>query len=203
MKESLATFRKAVNESADLQEKLKGGTDLVELGKENGHDFSQEDVTAAFEELKDSDEELTGFNAQLEAESGGSGSGSGGSSLVGSSLVKNSDEGTHRLPPVLTERNARVAVLKRNRDGSGSGSSGGSFGWLWCSGSLLVAAAVCCVCGVFCFSAEDESGFFSFSSLGVAFWWLCGLLVAAAVAVGFGWAAVAVWQKWVSENRNK
>ena len=51
MKESLATFRKAVNESADLQEKLKGGTDLVELGKENGHDFSQEDVTAAFEEL--------------------------------------------------------------------------------------------------------------------------------------------------------
>ena len=51
MKESLATFRKAVNESADLQEKLKGGTDLVELGKENGYDFSQEDVTAAFEEL--------------------------------------------------------------------------------------------------------------------------------------------------------
>ena len=75
MKESLATFRKAVNESADLQEKLKGGTDLVELGKENGYDFSQEDVTAAFEELKDSDEELTGFESQLEAESGGSGSG--------------------------------------------------------------------------------------------------------------------------------
>ena len=190
MKESLATFRKAVNESADLQEKLKGGTDLVELGKENGHDFSQEDVTAAFEELKDSDEELTGFNAQLEAESGGSGSGSGGSSLVGSSLVKNSDEGTHRLPPVLTERNARVAVLKRNRDGSGSGSSGGSFGWLWCSGSLLVAAAVCCVCGGFFASCSrsilvgggsDAEVFFS--SLGVAFWWLCGLLVAAAVAV--------------------
>ena len=144
MKESLATFRKAVNESADLQEKLKGGTDLVELGKENGHDFSQEDVTAAFEELKDSDEELTGFNAQLEAESGGSGSG-----------------------------------------------SGGSFGWLWCSGSLLVAAAVCCVCGGFFASCSrgilvgggsDAEVFFS--SLGVAFWWLCGFLVAAAVAVG-------------------
>ena len=45
MKESLVTFRKAVNKSADLQEKLKGGTDLVELGKENGHDFSAEDVT--------------------------------------------------------------------------------------------------------------------------------------------------------------
>ena len=128
MKESLATFRKAVNESADLQEKLKGGTDLVELGKENGYDFSQEDVTAAFEELWRSGEPWLN---SMEAESGG----------------------------------------------SGSGSSGGSFGW------LLVAAAVCCVCGVFCFSAEDESGFFSFSSLGVAFWWLGGLLVAAAVAV--------------------
>ena len=35
MKESLATFRKAVNESADLKEKLKGGKDLVELGNGN------------------------------------------------------------------------------------------------------------------------------------------------------------------------
>ena len=70
MKESLATFRKAVNESADLQEKIKGGTDLVELGKENGHDFSAEDVTAAYEELQDSDEELTEF--ELETVSGGS-----------------------------------------------------------------------------------------------------------------------------------
>ena len=70
MKESLATFRKAVNDSADLQEKLKGGTDLVELGKENGHDFSAEDVTAAYKELKDSDEEgLTEF--EMEAVSGG------------------------------------------------------------------------------------------------------------------------------------
>ena len=143
MKESLATFRKAVNESADLQEKLKGGTDLVELGKENGYDFSQEDVTAAFEELKDSDEELTGFNAQLEAESGG----------------------------------------------SGSGSSGGSFGW------LLVAAAVCGLCGgffaSFFFSRVQGSGFFSF---GVACWWLCGLLVAAAVAV-------AVWKFFLSKKK--
>ena len=79
MKESLATFRKAVNESADLQEKLKGGTDLVELGKENGYDFSQEDVTAAFEELKDSDEELSGFESQLRTESFGRDHGSGSS----------------------------------------------------------------------------------------------------------------------------
>ena len=69
MKESLATFRKAVNESADLQEKIKDGTDLVELGKENGHEFSGEDVKAAYEELQDSEEGLTEF--ELEAVSGG------------------------------------------------------------------------------------------------------------------------------------
>ncbi len=68
MKESLATFRKEVNESADLQEKIKGGTDLVELGKENGHDFSEEDVKAAYEELQDSEEGLTEF--ELEAAAG-------------------------------------------------------------------------------------------------------------------------------------
>jgi len=188
MKESLATFRKAVNESADLQEKLKGGTDLVELGKENGYDFSQEDVTAAFEELKDSDEELTGFNAQLEAESGGSGSGSGGSSLVGSSLVKNSDEGTHRLPPVASasidgaECSSR-SIEAESRDGSGSGSSGGSFGWLWCSGSLLVAAAVCFWIG---FPPLHSNSWW-------LFWLLGGLLVAAAVlaAVCF----LVIWLK--------
>ena len=69
MKESLAAFRKAVNESADLQEKIKAGTDLVELGKENGHDFSEEDVQAAYEELQESEEGLTEF--ELEAVSGG------------------------------------------------------------------------------------------------------------------------------------
>jgi predicted ribosomally synthesized peptide with nif11-like leader len=70
MKESLSTFRKAVNESADLQEKIKGGTDIVELGKENGHDFSAEDVTAAYEELqKDDDGELTEF--EMDAVAGG------------------------------------------------------------------------------------------------------------------------------------
>ena len=72
MKESLATFRKAITESDDLQEKLKSGTDLVELGKENGHDFTQEDVTAAYEELqKDDDGELTEFELEWGGVSGG------------------------------------------------------------------------------------------------------------------------------------
>ena len=63
MNQTLVDFRKEVSESpelqAELQEKIKGGADLVELGRENGHDFSAEDVTAAFEELKDSEEEWT------------------------------------------------------------------------------------------------------------------------------------------------
>ena len=137
MKESLATFRKAVNESADLQEKLKGGTDLVELGKENGYDFSQEDVTAAFEELWRSGEPWLN---SMEAESGG----------------------------------------------SGSGSSGGSFGWLWCSGSLLVAAAVCFWIGFF----FRRPSLFNTDLLASFFWLLGGLLVAAAVLV-----ILVIWLK--------
>jgi predicted ribosomally synthesized peptide with nif11-like leader len=71
MKESVAKFRKAVNESDDLQEKLKSGADLVELGKENGHDFSEEDVAAAYEELqKDDDGELTQFEMDTVAGAG-------------------------------------------------------------------------------------------------------------------------------------
>lgn len=52
-----------------MQEKIRGGTDLVELGKENGRDFSAEDVQAAYDELKDSGEELSEF--EMEVVSGG------------------------------------------------------------------------------------------------------------------------------------
>ena len=52
-----------------MQEKIRGGTDLVELGKENGRDFSAEDVQAAYDEHKDSGEELSEF--EMEVVSGG------------------------------------------------------------------------------------------------------------------------------------
>ena len=52
-----------------MQEKIRCGTDLVELGKENGRDFSAEDVQAAYDELKDSGEELSEF--EMEVVSGG------------------------------------------------------------------------------------------------------------------------------------
>ena len=69
MKETLTNFRQAVADSADLQEKVKAGADLVELGKENGFKFTQEELEAGWEELQESDEGLTDF--ELEVVSGG------------------------------------------------------------------------------------------------------------------------------------
>ena len=77
MKESITLFRQAINDSADLQEKCnsikaRGGTeqDLVELGKENGHEFSAEELKEAYEQLTgDEDGELTEF--EMAAVAGG------------------------------------------------------------------------------------------------------------------------------------
>ena len=70
MNETLTNFRKAVADSADLQEKVKGGADLVALGKENGYEFTQEELESGWKELQESDEGLTEF--ELDVVSGGS-----------------------------------------------------------------------------------------------------------------------------------
>ena len=81
MKESITLFRQAINDSADLQEKCnsikaRAGTeqeglkDLVELGKENGHEFSAEELKEAYEQLQGDEEgELTEF--EMAAVAGG------------------------------------------------------------------------------------------------------------------------------------
>ena len=69
MNETLTKFRNAVSDSTDLQEKVKAGADLVALGKENGYEFTQEELTAGWEKLQDSDEGLTEF--ELDVVSGG------------------------------------------------------------------------------------------------------------------------------------
>ena len=69
MHETLTNFRQAVSDSSDLQEKVKAGADLVALGKENGYDFSQEELNAGWKELQESDEGLTEF--ELDVVSGG------------------------------------------------------------------------------------------------------------------------------------
>ena len=69
MNETLAKFRNAVPDSTDLQEKVKAGADLVALGKENGYEFTQEELETGWEELQESDEGLTAF--ELDVVSGG------------------------------------------------------------------------------------------------------------------------------------
>ena len=67
MNETLTNFRKAVSDSTDLQEKVKAGADLVALGKENGYDFTQEELNSGWEQLQESDEGLTEFELDLVA----------------------------------------------------------------------------------------------------------------------------------------
>ena len=69
MNQTLTNFRKAVADSTDLQEKVRGGADLVALGKENGYEFTQEELNAGWKELQESDEGLTEF--ELDVVSGG------------------------------------------------------------------------------------------------------------------------------------
>jgi len=78
MNQTLTNFRQAVADSTDLQEKVKAGADLVTLGKENGYDFTQEELNAGWEELQESDEGLTEF--ELDVVSGGQGAGGLGGS---------------------------------------------------------------------------------------------------------------------------
>ena len=77
MNETLTKFRKAVSDSTDLQEKVRGGADLVALGKENGYEFTQEELNSGWKQLQESDEGLTEF--ELDVVSGGQ-SHSGGTS---------------------------------------------------------------------------------------------------------------------------
>ena len=75
MNETLTNFRKAVADSTDLREKVKAGADLVALGKDNGYEFTQEELETGWEELQESDEGLTDF--ELEVVSGGHNGGAG------------------------------------------------------------------------------------------------------------------------------
>ncbi len=74
MNETLTNFRKAIADISDLQEKVKGGADLVALGKEYGYEFTQEELNTGWTELQESDEGLTDF--ELDVVSGGKVSGS-------------------------------------------------------------------------------------------------------------------------------
>ena len=78
MNETLTNFRQAVADSTDLQEKVRGGADLVTLAKENGYEFTREELNDGWKQLQDSDEGLTEF--ELDVVSGGQSGTSGGDS---------------------------------------------------------------------------------------------------------------------------
>ena len=69
MNEILTNFRQEVADNADLQEKVNTDADLVVLGKDNGYEFTQEELETGWEELQESDEGLTDF--ELDVVSGG------------------------------------------------------------------------------------------------------------------------------------
>ena len=77
MNETLTKFRNAVSDSTDLQEKVKSGADLVALGKENGYEFTQEELESGWKQLQESEEGLTEF--ELDVVSGGQHCGGGDS----------------------------------------------------------------------------------------------------------------------------
>ena len=52
MNETLNKFRQAVSERSDLQERVKAGADLVVLGKENGYDFTADEVEDFLREVR-------------------------------------------------------------------------------------------------------------------------------------------------------
>ena len=54
---------------------MKAGADLVALGKENGYDFSREELNSGWKELQEFDEGLTEF--ELDLVSGGQNHNSG------------------------------------------------------------------------------------------------------------------------------
>ena len=46
---------------------MKAGADLVALGKENGYEFTQEELDAGWKQLQESDEGLTEFEMDVVA----------------------------------------------------------------------------------------------------------------------------------------
>ena len=78
MNETLTNFRQAVSESTDLQEKVKAGADLVTLGKENGYEFTQQELNDGWKQLQESDKGLTDF--ELDVVSGGQAGGTNAAS---------------------------------------------------------------------------------------------------------------------------
>ncbi len=62
-------FRNKVNSDRGMQEKIKSGTDLMDLANANGYNMTESEMKAGLAELDKDDADLSDF--ELEAVSGG------------------------------------------------------------------------------------------------------------------------------------
>ena len=75
----IEAFRAKINADANLQAQVRNGVNLVELGKANGFNFSQEELQNAINELNSADADLSDFELSMVA--GGAGVPSNGKFL--------------------------------------------------------------------------------------------------------------------------
>ena len=67
----IEAFRAKINADANLQEQVKNGANLVELGKANGFNFSQEELQSTLNELDSADADLSDFELSMISAAGG------------------------------------------------------------------------------------------------------------------------------------
>lgn len=82
-REAVSKFRDAINASEDLQDQIRSGADLMAMGKENGFEFTAEELGATLNDLGD---ELSDF--ELEVVSGGTQFNAFGKPVTGSDSGK-------------------------------------------------------------------------------------------------------------------
>ena len=61
----IEAFRAKINADAGLQEQVKNGANLVELGKAHGFSFSQEELQVSINQLNSEDADLSDFELSL------------------------------------------------------------------------------------------------------------------------------------------
>jgi predicted ribosomally synthesized peptide with nif11-like leader len=74
MNEAVMKFRQELNDSVELQEKLKSDNSkeaFIKLAKENGYEFTYEECETTYTSIKDSDEGLTDFEMSSASGAGG------------------------------------------------------------------------------------------------------------------------------------
>ena len=68
----IEAFRAKINADAGLQEQVKNGANLIELGKAHGFNFSQAELQASINQINSEDADLSDFELSMMSVAGGS-----------------------------------------------------------------------------------------------------------------------------------